>query len=57
MSDSPDHKPPREYDKSGFYPEKGKPFRIWALLGWNLLVIALIALASAALNFILLDQP
>jgi hypothetical protein len=54
VNDNPDPKPPREYDKSGFYPENGKPFRIWALLGWNLLVIALIAVAAAVLNFVLL---
>ena len=56
MSDNPrEPKPTREYDKSGFYPENGKPFRIWALLGWNILIIVVIAAASAALNFILLD--
>lgn len=50
-----DGTPAREYDRTGFYPENGKPFRIWALLGWNLGVIVLIAIAAAVLNFVLLD--
>lgn len=54
MSDSQEPKRQREYDKTGFYPENGKPFRIWALLGWNLAIIVVIACAAAALNFILL---
>jgi hypothetical protein len=45
---------PREYDRSGLYPEEGKAFRLWAILGWNLLVVALLAAAAAALNLILL---
>jgi hypothetical protein len=45
---------PREYDRSGLYPEEGKAFRLWAILGWNLLVVALMAAAAAALNIILL---
>jgi hypothetical protein len=44
----------REYDSTGFYPAEGKKFRIWALLGWNLLVIVLIAVAAAVLNNLLL---
>lgn len=44
----------REYDRTGFYPAEGKKFRIWALLGWNLLIIALTALAAAVLNNLLL---
>lgn len=55
MNQPQDDKPAREYDKSGFYPENGKPFRIWALLGWNLGVIILIAAAAAVLNFVLLE--
>lgn len=55
MNDSQDNKPPREYDKSGFYPEGGKPFRIWALLGWNLAIVVALAIAAAVLNFVLLD--
>ena len=62
-ADSPDkpaqehteHLAPREYDRSGLYPEEGKAFRIWALLAWLTGVVAFLAAASAALNFILLD--
>lgn len=46
--------PDREYDRTGFYPAEGKKFRIWALLGWNVLVIVLVAVAAAILNFMLL---
>lgn len=48
--------PPREYEKSGCYPESGKPFRVWALLGGLMLVIALLAGAAALLNFLLLPE-
>ncbi len=44
----------REYDRTGFYPAEGKKFRIWALVGWNLLVIVLTAVAAAVLNYLLL---
>ena len=44
----------REYDRTGFYPAEGKKFRIWALLGWNLLIIVLTAIAAAVLNNLLL---
>jgi hypothetical protein len=44
----------REYDSTGFYPAEGKKFRIWALLGWNLLIIVLTAVAAAVLNNVLL---
>ena len=44
----------REYDRTGFYPAEGKKFRIWALLGWNLLIIVLTAVAAAVLNNVLL---
>lgn len=46
--------PMREYDRTGLYPKEGKAFRLWAILGWNLLVVAILAVVSAALNFILL---
>ncbi len=47
---------PRQYDRTGFYPGEGegKPFRVWALLGWNLLVVVLVAIAAAVLNLLLL---
>jgi hypothetical protein len=40
----------RAYDRTGFYPSEGKKFRIWALLGWNVAIIVLIAVISAAIN-------
>lgn len=49
-------RPVREYEKSGCYPENGKPFRVWALLGGLLLVIVLIAGAAALLNYLLLPE-
>jgi hypothetical protein len=45
----------REYEQSGCYPAKGKPFRIWALLGWLTLLMVVLAGVAALLNFILLD--
>lgn len=45
----------REYDRSGFYTENGKSFRIWALLAWLAGVVVFLAAASAVLNFILLE--
>ena len=47
--------PEREYDRSGFYPEDGKAFRVWALLGWLMGVVVFLAVASALLNYLLLD--
>jgi hypothetical protein len=47
-------KPQREYDRTGFYPPEGKAFRVWALLGWLLAVIALLAVAAAVVNIIVL---
>lgn len=55
MNDRPVSKPPREYEKSGLYPEQGKRFRLWALLGWLTALIAVLAGVSALLNFLLLD--
>ena len=54
--DTPAGTEPRQYDRTGFYPRdgEGKPFRVWALLGWNLLVVVLIAIAAAVLNLLLL---
>lgn len=46
--------PVREYDRTGLYPKEGKAFRLWAILGWNLLVVAILAVAAAVLNFVLL---
>lgn len=46
--------PEREYDKSGFYPEEGKSFRIWALLAWLTGTVVVLAIVSALLNIILL---
>jgi len=44
----------REYEKSGFYPDNAKPFRIWALLAWLSGTVVLLAIVSALLNLILL---
>lgn len=44
----------REYEKSGLYPENGKPFRIFALLGWLAAVVVLMAAAAATLNFMVI---
>ena len=62
MSDAPDTKPPEErgkraYEQSGCYPAEGKPFRIWALLGWLSLVIVGLAAAAAILNIYFLGAP
>ncbi len=46
--------PEREYDKSRFYPEEGKSFRIWALLAWLTGTVVVLAIVSALLNIILL---
>jgi len=45
---------PREYEQSGLYPAAGKPFRLWALLGWLTLLIVVLAGVSAMLNFLLI---
>jgi hypothetical protein len=45
---------PRAYEQSGLYPVRGKPFRLWALLGWLTLLIVALAGVSAMLNFILI---
>lgn len=44
----------REYEQSGLYPATGKPFRLWALLGWLTLLIVVLAGVSAMLNFLLI---
>lgn len=44
----------REYEQSGLYPATGKPFRLWALLGWLTLLIIVLAGVSAMLNFLLI---
>lgn len=46
--------PKREYERSGCYPENGRPFRIWALLGVLALTILMLAGISALLNYLLL---
>lgn len=53
--DNPEkHDPEREYDRSGFYTEEGKSFRIWALLAWLTGTVVFLAVVSALLNIILL---
>jgi hypothetical protein len=44
----------RQYDRSGLYPKDGEPFRLWMLLGWNIAIIVVIAIAAALLNIWLL---
>ncbi len=44
----------REYEKSGLYPKDGKPFRIVALVMSLVAVTAVLAVAAAILNMILL---
>ena len=44
----------RKFEQSGLYPENGKPFRLWALLGWLTLLIAVLAGVAALLNIWLL---
>jgi len=61
-SNAPSHAPapeqagaPREYEKSGLYPQDGsKPFRVWTLLGFLVLVIGALAGIAALLNIWLL---
>jgi hypothetical protein len=48
--------PEREYEKSGLYPEEGKPFRILALLGWLAAIVVLLAVAAAVLDLTLLER-
>jgi hypothetical protein len=47
----------REYERSGLYPENGKPFRMWALFGWLTALIALLAVVAAVLNLLVLGVP
>jgi hypothetical protein len=57
MTDKPEDKSSaREYEQSGCYPEQGKPFRVWALLGGLMLVILALAGAAVLLNFLLLPD-
>ncbi|MEK7259622.1 MAG: hypothetical protein AAB211_07460 [Pseudomonadota bacterium] len=53
-SAAPAELPERQYEKTGLYPEGGKPFRLYALLGWLLGIIVFIAASAAALDRILL---
>ncbi|HHX82175.1 MAG TPA: hypothetical protein GX696_04235 [Pseudomonadaceae bacterium] len=46
--------PKREFERSGCYPENGKPFRMWALFGWLTGIIVVLAAIAALLNFIVL---
>jgi hypothetical protein len=48
--------PEREYEKSGLYPKDGKPFRIFALLGWLAAIVVLLAVAAAVLDLTLLER-
>lgn len=54
MNENEQHNEPRQYEQSGLYPETGKPFRLWALLGWLTLLIGVLAGVAALLNILLL---
>jgi hypothetical protein len=54
MNNPGKNQPEREYDKTGFYTEEGKSFRIWALLAWLTGAVVVLAAVSALLNIILL---
>lgn len=43
----------REYEKSGLYPENGKAFRVWALLGVLAIAVLVLAGVSALINIII----
>ncbi|MDX1491497.1 MAG: hypothetical protein R3332_09425 [Pseudohongiellaceae bacterium] len=45
----------REYEKSGLYPETGKAFHLWGLLGVLAGVIVFIALSAVVLDRILIS--
>ncbi|MGM0632457.1 MAG: hypothetical protein ACQETO_04700 [Pseudomonadota bacterium] len=52
MSEVPEDKPQREYERSGLYPRQGKSFRVFALLGVLLLVILFMAGAAALIDWL-----
>ena len=54
MSKSQDNE--REYELSGLYPENGKAFRVWALLGWLAGIVVFLAGAAAVLDLMLLPR-
>lgn len=54
MKGSHKHPENREYEQSGLYPKKGKPFRVVALLG-VLAVVILLMMGAAALIDLLID--
>lgn len=43
----------REYEQSGMYPRNGKPFRLGSLLIGLAVVILMLALASAVVDWVL----
>lgn len=51
---APADQPERQYEKTGLYPEGGKPFRLYALLGWLFGIIVFIAASAITLDRILL---
>jgi hypothetical protein len=48
--------PEREYEKSGLYPDDGKPFRILALLGWLGGIVVVLIVAAAVLDLTMLER-
>lgn len=51
-SEQEDRDPQREYERSGLYPDEGKPFRIVALLGVIFLVMVFMAGAAALIDWL-----
>jgi hypothetical protein len=56
LSEPPAPAEPRKYEESGCYPENGKPYRVWALLGGLMLVIVVLAGVAVLLNVLLLPE-
>ncbi|MDO8907177.1 MAG: hypothetical protein Q7W55_01625 [Pseudohongiella sp.] len=49
--------PGREYEKSGLYPDNNeKPFRIFALLGWIVGIVVVLAVTAAVLDLTLIER-
>src|SRR5690606_10306717 len=46
-------KPERAYEQSGLYHRNGKPYRVFALLGWRAGVVVFMAVAAAILDLVL----
>ena len=56
QQNSENAQPEREYEKSGMYPSEGKPFRMYALLGWLAVIVVVRMAAAAVLDLMLLPR-